>query len=146
VFAHPRTTLSAGKNEDCRIINQITSHFFLFVYASEVNLFRVLRTRIDVQAQTLGVKVELVAAAIVLQNTGNVPGILNFSQLDVTPVLLDSISDKLCRTGFTLSADNEGLLLLASLVDQESSLLSLLLGDLFRFDGSGEFGRECKVL
>lgn len=146
MFAHPRATLSAGKNEDCRIINQITSHFFLARLRFKFNLFRILRSRIDVQAQTLGVKVELVAAAVVLQDTGNVPGVLDLPQLDVTPVLLDSVSDKLCRTGLTLSADNEGLLLLTSLVDQESSLLSLLLGDLLRFDGSSEFGRECKVL
>jgi hypothetical protein len=52
-----------------------------------------------------------------LDDLSNVPGVLDLPKLDVTLALLDRISDKLGRAGFTLSADNERLLLLASLVD-----------------------------
>jgi hypothetical protein len=81
-----------------------------------------------------------------LNDLSNVPGVLDLSKLDVTLALLDRFSDKLGRTGFTLSADNERLLLLASLVDYESGTLGFLLSDLLGLDGGGEFGRECQVL
>jgi hypothetical protein len=74
------------------------------------------------------------------------PGVLDLSKLDVTLALLDRFSDKLGRAGFTLSADNERLLLLASLVDYESGPLGFLLSDLLGLDCGGEFGRECQVL
>lgn len=72
--------------------------------------------------------------------------VLDLSQLNVALALLDSISNQLGGAGLTLRADNEGLLLLASLVDKESSTLSVLLGNLLGLDGGGEFGGEGQVL
>lgn len=109
-------------------------------------LFLIFRAGIDVQAQTLSIKIKLVSAARLLQDLRNISGILNASKLDVTLALLDGVTDKFGRAGFTLGSDNGGLFLLASLIDEESGSLGVLLGDLFGFDGSGEFGGECKVL
>lgn len=101
---------------------------------------------IQVQTQTLGVQVQLVLAARLLQDLSNVPCILDLSELDVTLALLDRISDQLCRASLTLSADDRGLLLLTGFVNKESCSLGLLLGDLFGFNCSREFRREGKVL
>lgn len=73
-------------------------------------------------------------------------GVLDLPQLDVALALLDRLSDELRRAGLTLGTDNKCLLLLASLVNKECGTLGFLLGDLFRFDGGGEFGGEGKVL
>lgn len=59
-------------------------------------LFDLLHIRVDVQTQTLVIQVELVAAAVVMQDLGDVPGVLDLPQLDVALVLLDCISDELC--------------------------------------------------
>lgn len=72
--------------------------------------------------------------------------ILDLPELNVALALLDRLADKLRRSGLTLRADNERLLLLTSLVDQERRTLGFLLGDLLRFDGGREFGREGEVL
>lgn len=109
-------------------------------------LFLIFRASIDVQAQTLSIKVELVPATRFLQDLRNISGVLDTSELDVTLTLLDGVTDKFGRAGFTLGSDDGGLFLLAGLVDEESGSLCFLLGDLFGFDGSGEFGGECKVL
>lgn len=68
--------------------------------------------------------------------------ILDLTQLDVTLALLDGITNEFGGTSLTLGADNEGLLLLAGLVDQESSTLGFLLGDLLGFDSGSKFRRE----
>lgn len=102
--------------------------------------------RVDIQAQTLGVKVQLIPTAVLLQDIGDVPCVLDTSQFDVSLALLDGVTDKLRGAGFTLGTDNGGLLLLAGLVDEESCALGFLLSNLLGFDGGGEFGGECEVL
>lgn len=91
------------------------------------------------------VQVKLVLA-VLLQDLSNLASVLNLTQLNVALTLLNGLSNQLGGTGLTLCADNESLLLLASLVDQESSTLSILLGYLLSFNGSSEFGREGQVL
>jgi hypothetical protein len=112
----------------------------------EKRLFLIFRTGIDVQAQTLGVKVKFVPATGFLQDLRNISGVLDTSKLDVTLALLDGVTDKFGGAGFTLGPDNGGLFLLAGLVDEESGSLGILLGDLFGFNGGGELGGECEVL
>jgi len=75
-----------------------------------------------------------------------VTGIFNLPELDVTLALLDGVTNKLSGAGLTLCADNEGLLLLAGLVDHECSALSVLLCNLLGLNGGGEFGGEGQVL
>jgi hypothetical protein len=99
---------------------------------------------VDVKTKTLGIEVDLVVA--LLQNGSDVSGILEFTQLNVTAALLDGVTNEFGGTGFTLSADDHGLLLLAGLVDDEGGTLSFLLGDLLGFDCGGELGREGEVL
>jgi len=98
----------------------------------------------DVESETLGVEVDLVVA--LFEDGGNVAGILKLAQLNVTPALLDGVTDELGGAGLTLCAHNGGLLLLAGLVDDKGGALGFLLGDLLCFDGGGEFGGESKVL
>jgi len=50
---------------------------------------------VDVQTQTLIVKVQLVLAAVLLEDSGNLSGVLDLAQLDVTLALLDSITNQL---------------------------------------------------
>jgi hypothetical protein len=104
----------------------------------------VMAEGIDVKAKTLGVEVDLVVA--LLQDGGDVSGVLELTQLDVTAALLDGVTNQLGGTGLTLGADDHGLLLLAGLVDDEGGTLGFLLGDLLGFDCGGELGREGKVL
>lgn len=101
---------------------------------------------IQVQTQTLGIQVELVLATGFLEDLSNVPCVLDLSELNVTLALLDRISDQLRRASLTLCADDSSLLLLAGLVDNESSSLGLLLGDLLGFNSSRKLGGEGKVL
>jgi hypothetical protein len=98
----------------------------------------------DVQAQTVRVEIHLIVR--VLQDLRNVPCVLELPQIDVRPALLDGVSDELGGAGFTLGADDGGLLLLAGFVDDEGGSLGFLLGDLLGFDGGGEFGGEGEVL
>jgi hypothetical protein len=99
---------------------------------------------VDVKTKALSIEVDLVVA--LLQDGSDVSGVLELTQLNVTAALLDGITNQLGGTGLTLSADDHGLLLLAGLVDNESSTLGFLLGNLLGFDGGGELGREGKVL
>ena len=55
------------------------------------------------------------------------------------------LSEKFGCLGFTLSLDNSGLFVLHGLFDLELGSLSLLLGDLFLFDGLRELRAEVKV-
>jgi hypothetical protein len=98
----------------------------------------------DVQTETLAVQVDLIARR--LQNLRNVPRVLKLPEIDVRPALLDGVTNQLGGTGLTLGANDGSLLLLASLVDNEGGTLRFLLGDLLRFDGGGELGRESQVL
>lgn len=102
-------------------------------------------THIDIQPQTLRIQIHLVLARL-LQDLSNVPGVLDPPQLNVTLALLDGLANQLGRAGFTLCADDGGLLLLASLVNKEGCSLGLLLSDLLRFDGGSKFGGKGKVL
>lgn len=108
--------------------------------------FALLAESIHVQTQTLGIKVKLVLATVLLENLGNVTSILDLPKFDVTLALLDSVTNKLGRASLTLCADNEGLLLLASLVNHECRTLSILLSDLFGLNSGSELGREGQVL
>lgn len=99
---------------------------------------------IDVKAKTLGIEVDLVVA--LLQDGGDVSGVLELAQLNVTAALLDGVTNQLGGAGLTLGANDHGLLLLAGLVDDEGSTLGFLLGDLLGFDCGGELGREGEVL
>ena len=57
-------------------------------------LFVGLRTRIDVQPMTFGVQVQFVPPTVVLENLGDVSGVVDLSKLDVALALLDRVSDK----------------------------------------------------
>jgi hypothetical protein len=126
------------KQEERRVENAEISNICLLVQGS------VVAKGIDVKAKTLGIEVDLVVA--LLQDGGDVSGILELTQLNVTAALLDGVTDQFGGTGFTLGADDHGLLLLAGLVDDEGGTLGFLLGDLLGFDCGGELGREGKVL
>ena len=107
-------------------------------------LLLVARRLADVQAQAIRVEVDLVGA--LLQDLGDVAGVLELAQVDVGARLLDGVTDQLGGAGLTLCAHDGGLLLLAGLVDDEGGALGFLLGDLLGFDGGGEFGGEGEVL
>ena len=107
-------------------------------------LLLVRRSLTDVQTEALAIKVDLIAA--LLQNLCNIPLVLEFSQVNITPALLDSVSNQLGGTGLTLCADDGGLLLLAGFVDNEGGALSFLLCDLLGFYCSCELGGEGEML
>jgi hypothetical protein len=98
----------------------------------------------DVQAQALGVKVDLIVAR--LQDAGDVLRVLKFSQVDVGSALLDCITDELSGTSLTLCSNDHGLLLLPCLVHNERRTLRFLLRDLLCLYCCGEFGGEGEVL
>jgi hypothetical protein len=98
----------------------------------------------DIQTETPAVKVDLVCA--LLQNLCNVPCVLELPEINVTPALLDGVTNQLGGAGLTLGANDGGLLLLAGFVDNESSTLGLLLCDLLGFDCGGKLGGEGEVL
>jgi hypothetical protein len=98
----------------------------------------------DVQTKALAVEVDLIAA--LLQNLCNVPGVLKLPQVNVTPALLDRVTDQLGRACLTLCAHDGGLLLLAGFVDDEGGALRFLLGDLLGLDCGCELGGEGEVL
>lgn len=105
-----------------------------------------LRLGKDVEPQTVGVQVQLVLAAALLEEAGNVAGILDLAELDVALGLLDGLSNQLGGPRLSLGPDDHGLLLLAGLVDNEGGPLGLLLGNLLGLDRGSELGRECQVL
>lgn len=109
------------------------------------NLFIVVNTGIDIQAQALSVKVQLVLARF-LKDLSNVASVFDATKFDVTLALLDGVTNELGGSGFTLGANDCRLLLLSGLVDHESGSLGVLLGHLLGFDGSGEFRGESEVL
>ena len=98
----------------------------------------------DVQTKTPAVEVDLVCA--LLQNLCDIPCVLELPEINVTPALLDGVTNQLGGAGLTLGADDGGLLLLAGFVDDEGGTLGLLLCDLFGFDCGGELGGEGEVL
>jgi hypothetical protein len=97
---------------------------------------------IDIQAQALGIEVKLVLATVLMENLGNLTSIFDLPELNITPALLDSVTNELGRAGLTLCADNESLLLLAGLVNHERSTLSVLLSDLLSLNSGGELRGE----
>lgn len=111
-----------------------------------MHLSGLLGPGIDIQAQSLSIQVELVLTTALVQDLSNVTGVFDLSELNVTLALLDGITNKLSGAGLTLGANNEGLLLLASLVDHEGSALGVLLCDLLGFNSSCELGGEGQVL
>jgi hypothetical protein len=98
----------------------------------------------NVETKTLGVEVDLVVT--LLEDAGNGSGVVEFTQVNVRPALLDGITDQLCGASLTLSSDDHGLLFLPGLVHDEGGTLGVLLSNLLGFDGRGELGREGKVL
>lgn len=102
-----------------------------------------LRLR-NIQTQAIRVQVHLIAR--VLQNLRNVSCVLELPQINIRAALLDSVTDEFGGAGFTLSANNGGLFLLAGFIDDEGGALGFLLGDLLGFDGGGKFGGEGEVL
>jgi hypothetical protein len=109
-------------------------------------LLRIRRIRINIQTQPLSIQIQLVPTTGFLQDAGDVARVLDASQFDVALGFLDGFSDEFGGAGLTLGANDGGLFLLAGFVDDECSALGILLGDLFGFDGGGEFGGECEVL
>ena len=107
-------------------------------------LLLVRRGLADVQTKTLAVKVDLIAA--LLQDLCDIPCVLKLPEVDVTPALLDGVTNQLGGAGLTLGANDGSLLLLTGLVNDESGTLGLLLCDLLGFYGGGELGREGEVL
>lgn len=79
------------------------------------------------------------------QSRSNLPRGLKLPQLQESLIRLDSLANQLRTPSFTLSLDDNTLLLLNSLVDQEGSTLSNLLSDLLGLDGMCEFGGEGDV-
>jgi hypothetical protein len=59
--------------------------------------------------------------------------------------LLQSLTDQIRSLGLPLGADNSSEFLLLCLFDNVASPFSVLLGDLFLFDGRSEFFSECKM-
>lgn len=110
-----------------------------------VRFFLLISLR-DVKPQPVGIQIQLVFSARLLQDRCDVSRVLDPSQVDITPTLLDSVANELRRTSFTLRSYNRSLLFLTSFVHNEGSPLSFLLGNLFGFDCCGELGRECQVL
>lgn len=55
------------------------------------------------------------------------------------PGLFHGFPEQFGAFGFTFSLDDHGALFFAGAIDDEDGTLSLLLGDLFGFDGVGEF-------
>jgi len=98
----------------------------------------------DIETQARGIQIHLVLGR--LEDLCNVLGVLELPQVDIRPRLLDCVTDELSGSCLTLGADDGGLLLLASLVDDEGGSLRLLLGDLLGLDGGGKFGGEGEVL
>jgi len=85
------------------------------------------------------------AVGRVREGLGNLLGSLDAAQLDETGVVLDGLTDELGRLGLTLSADNNGALVLEGLVDKEASALSLLLGNLLALDGTRVLATELEL-
>lgn len=81
-----------------------------------------------------------------MEDLCNISCVLELSQVNIGSALLDSITYQLCRTSLTLGSDDGSLFLLAGLVDNESSTLGLLLGNLFGFDSSSELRGKGEVL
>lgn len=108
-------------------------------------LFR-LSIGIDVQPQALRVQIQLILSTRLLQNGGNIPGVLDLSQVNVASALLDGLANEFSRAGFTLGSDDGCLFLLSGFVDNECSTLSLLLRYLLSFNGGGEFRGKGKML
>ena len=100
----------------------------------------------NIQPQPISIQIQLILPARILQNGSNIPRVLNPPQIDVASALLDGVADEFGGAGFTLRADDGGLFFLAGFVDDEGGSLGFLLGDLFGFDGGGEFGGEGEVL
>ena len=98
----------------------------------------------DVEAETLGVEVDLVVA--LLEDLSNGLGVVELTQVDVRSALLDGVTDQLGGASLTLGSDDHGLLFLPGLVNDEGGTLGILLSNLLSFDSSGELGRESEVL
>ena len=110
------------------------------------SLFLLLIRLRDIEAQAVGVEVELVLAAGLLQQLRDAAGVLDAAQVDVAAALLDGVADEFRAAGLALRPHHRRLLLLPRLVHHEGGPLRFLLRHLLRFDGGREFGGEGEVL
>jgi hypothetical protein len=97
-----------------------------------------LLVSVNIEQQGVGIQHDSVAASS--DDLRNFTSSVNSLQVQETRLVLDSFTNEFCTLGFTLSADNDGLLLLSSLVNNESSSLCILLSNLFSFDSTFETG------
>ena len=109
-------------------------------------LFLLLIVFGDIQAQAIGIKIELILPATLGQDGCNIPRVLDPLEIDVAARLLNGVSNQLGRTGFSLCSHYHGLFLLAGFVDDECGSLGLLLGNLLGLDSGGELGRKGEML
>lgn len=70
-------------------------------------------------------------------STSDALGCADFSELEVTGIVAGGFTELLRCFGFTLGLDDLLLTLLSGAFDEEGGTLSLLLCDLFAFDGRG---------
>ena len=106
----------------------------------------VLVSLLHVEPQPVRIQIQLVLPSTLLQNLRNIPRVLDPPEIHITARFLDGVTDEFGGASFSLGAHDGGLLFLASFVDDEGGALGFLLGDLFGFDGGGEFGGEGEVL
>ena len=102
-----------------------------------------LKTLRTVKQQALRIQHQLIPT--IAHHARDLPRGLQPPQLQEPLILSDGFTDQFSRFGFTLSSDDDGLLLLDGLVDEVGGFLGRLLGDLLRFDRFGERGREGDV-
>lgn len=77
---------------------------------------------------------------------GNVLGRLDFAQLHQTLAgIAERLGQQLGGIRITLGRNDGRLLLLLGLLDEETGLFGVLLGDLLHFDGQREFAAERQV-
>mmetsp|Transcript_22447 Transcript_22447/g.65256 ORF Transcript_22447/g.65256 Transcript_22447/m.65256 type:complete len:294 (+) Transcript_22447:99-980(+) len=96
-------------------------------------------------AKEKGVRVEVDLVLGVGDDVGDLSRHVQAAELHEARVLLDGLADELRAPRRTLSADNDGLLLLLGLVHNEFCTLRLLLSDLLALHSSFILAREVEV-
>ena len=107
-------------------------------------LFEVLiQTRSQVHEEGVSLEEDSVTSA--RHNSSDLTSSLDPSQLEESWRCGEGGTKELGSLGLTLSLDNGGFLVLEGLVDEELWSLSILLCNLFLFNGLGELGSEMQV-
>lgn len=99
---------------------------------------------VDIEQQSVGIQHDSVAASS--NDLRDFTSSVDSLQVQETRLVLNSLTNKFCTLGFTLSANDNGLLLLSSLVNNESSSLCILLSNLLSFDSTFETGTVERLL